>query len=271
MTARPRPPAPWLVPLWLGLLALGARGAAAEPPPAEPPPGGEAPALTEGARRHAIKGLKSRLRKLARSPHAAQKGPEIRETLESLGALGGPAAAEAALEAVVLADAPVRDAVFALVERERHADLVAPLAGLLEGNEFRRDADLRRRVAHALAVMADPAAVEPLASLLRFDEDAEVVAEAGRALAVYPRAPLKERKEAVRRLVDLYETTWNYKMSVRPEDKVLSRIATERWGVYSQALRGALQALTGAALTRPKEWRDWWNANKKRPTWDKER
>ncbi len=253
--------------LLLGLvLCAGALPAArAAPEPDEAPA-----AATDAARRHAIRGLKSRLRKLANSPHATNKRDEIDETMESLFALGGVEAGQAALEAVVLTDAELRDRVFALVEREHDEKLIEPLVRLLEGNEFRRDADLRRRIAHALAVMSHESAVAPLADLLRFDEEAEVVAEACASLATYAAAPLKERKEAVRRLVDLYETTWNYKMSVRPEDKTLSRIASQRWGVYSQVMRTALQTLTGEQLSRPLEWRRWWNDNKKRPTWDRE-
>jgi len=250
--------------LLVALLLFPAPALLAAEPPEEP----EAPALTDAARKQAIKGFKSKLRRLCSSPHAASKQSEILEALESLSALGTPAAGEAALEAVRVTTAEVRDPVFALVEKEHDASLVEPLAALLEGNEYRRDADLRRRIAHALAVMASPSAIAPLASLVRFDEDAEVVAEAADALAVYGAAPLAERKEAVRRLVDLYETTWNYKMSVRPEDKVLSRIASERWGVYSLPVRTALQSLTGQQLTRPKEWRDWWNENKKATTWE---
>lgn len=253
--------------LVLGLVVCAGAlpSAQAEPPPAEP-----AAAVTDAARRHAIRGLKSRLRKLANSAHAANKRDEIDETLESLFALGGVEAGEAALEAVVLTDGGLRDRVFALVEREHDEKLIEPLVQLLEGNEHRRDADLRRRIAHALAVMSHESAVVPLADLLRFDEEAEVVAEACASLATYAAAPLKDRKEAVRRLVDLYETTWNYKMSVRPEDKTLSRIASGRWGVYSQVMRTALQTLTGEQLSRPLEWRRWWNDNKKRPTWDRE-
>jgi hypothetical protein len=258
-------------PLRRALALVLALAAAAPTARAEPPDAPDAPAPTDAARRSAIKGLKSTLRRLANSPYADSKQDEIRKTLESLASLGGPEAGEAALEGVVLTEEATRDAVFAIVEREHDPSLVEPLAALLEDNRFRRDADLRRRVAHALAVMAAPDAVEPLAGLVRFDEDAEVVAEAAESLATYGAAPLATRKEAVRRLVDLYETTWNYKMSVRPEDKVLSRVATERWTVYARSVRTALQSLTGRQLSRPQEWREWWNENKKKSSWDPER
>jgi hypothetical protein len=230
----------------------------------------EGPVPTEAGRKNAIRGLRSTLRKLVRSPWADRKLPEILEALTALGALRGHEAGLAAMEALPSQQPRVRDAVFAIVEREHHKALVGPLGALLEDKEFRRDADLRRRVAHALAVMDEPTAVEPLASLIRFDEDAEVVAEAADALAGYGAVPLEVRRDAVRRLVDLYETTWNLKESVRPEDRLLRQDATARYKVHGKSLRSALQALTGVQLTRPHEWRRWWNTNKKRSRWGRE-
>lgn len=225
---------------------------------------------TEPARKSAIKGLKSTLRRLANSPWVDKKVPDLMKALEALAALGGPEAGVAALEAVPCLEKAVRDATFDIVEREHDEKLVDPLAALLEEKDFRRDVDLRRRIAHALAVMADPSAIEPLTSLIRFDEDAEVVAEAAEALAGHGAAPIDLRREPVRRLVDLYETTWNYKESIRPEDKLLRQIATERYKVYAKSVRSALQALTGVQLARPHDWRRWWNTNKKKDKWGRE-
>jgi plasmid stabilization system protein ParE len=221
------------------------------------------------ARKRAIRKLRSKIRKLARDPRALRKQPEMLKNLEALAALGGREAGRVALEALPHPAQEVRDAAFAIVEREHDKSLVAPLAKLLDGNEFRRDADARRRIAHALAVMSDPSAIEPLSTLIAFDEDPGVVAEAADALASYAGAPVKDRKIAVRRLVDLYETTWNLKESVRTEskDKILKKEATDHYKVYGKSLRQALQALTGVQLVRPHEWRDWWNANKKRSKW----
>jgi len=252
--------------LLLALLLLGGLGLAPGVGPRNAAAADEPPA-TEAARKNAIRGIRSKLRKLANSPWAGKKTDEILKHLEALGALGGKEAGKAALEAVPLNEVSVRDAAFDLVEREHDKSLVKPLADMLEEKRYRRDADVRRRVAHALSVMAEPGCVEPLAGLIRFDEDAEVVAEAADALAGFGMAPLKLRKYAVRRLVDLYGTTWNLKESVRKEDKILRKKAAARYKVYGKSLRFALQALTGSQLTRPHEWRQWWNDNKKKKKW----
>ena len=233
--------------------------------------GAEEDAATERARKNAVKGLRSKIRKLARSPyaHKPEKKAEFLKQLEALSALGGVEAGRAALEALPHTDKDVRDAAFEIVEREHHKTLVKPIVDLLEDKEFRRDADAKRRLAHALSVINDPSAIVPLSDLIRFDEDAEVVAEAADALAGFTTAKLELRKIAVRRLVDLYGSTWNLKESVKADkrDKILRRKATARWKVYGKSLRYALQALTGVQLSRPHEWRDWWNENKKKKKW----
>lgn len=246
--------------LVFGLLA-GSAALVAGDEPKEPP------SSTEAGRKNAIKGLKSKIRRLASSPWALKKTDEILKHLEALTALGGHEAGAAALAALPATQEAVRDAAFDIVEREHDKRLVKPLAALLEDKNYRRDVDAKRRIAHALAVMDDASAVEPLAGLIRFDEDAEVVLEAADALSSYGAVPVKTRKIAVRRLVDLYESTYNIKESVRPEDKVLRKVAIGRYKIYGKALRYALQALTGERLTRPHEWRRWWNSNKKRPKW----
>ncbi|MDJ0522323.1 MAG: HEAT repeat domain-containing protein [Planctomycetota bacterium] len=232
-------------------------------------PAAKKPALKEAGRKNAIKGLRSKVRKASRSPYAMKKKPEVLKHLEALAALGGKEAGRAAMEAVRHPDAEVRDRAFDLIEREHDKSFTKPLAAMLEDKAFRRDFDARRRIAHALAVVADPDAVEPLASLIRFDEDSEVVAEAADALAGYATAPLKVRKPAVKRLVDLYSSVWNLKESVKTDhkDKIMKKEAQARYKVYGKSLRHALQSLTGRQLTRPKEWRQWWNENKKKKSW----
>lgn len=227
------------------------------------------PPLKEVGRKNAIKGLKAKIRKASRGPYAMKKKAEVLKHLEALAALGGKEAGRAAMEAIPHPDSDVRDAAFALIEREHDTSFTKPLVALLESKEFRRDHDAKRRIAHALAVMADPKAVEPLGELIRFDEHAEVVAEAADALAGYASAPLKHRKPAVKRLVDLYSSVWNLKESVKTDhkDKILKQEARERYKVYGKSLRYALQALTGRQLSRPREWRAWWNENKKKKSW----
>ena len=229
----------------------------------------EKPAVTEAARRSAIRGLRSKVRKLATSAWREKKTPELLEALDALEVLGGTEAGRAAMGAIPHPDPKVRDKAFALIEREHDASFVKPLVQVLEDKDMRRDADAKRRIAHALSVIADPKAIEPLSDLIRFDEDPEVVAEAADALTTFASVKVAERKPAVKRLVDLYESTWNLKESVRQghKDKVMKKEAQERYEVYGKPLRHALQALTGVQLTRPAEWRRWWNDNKKRGKW----
>lgn len=227
------------------------------------------PAPTEAARKNAIKGLKSKISKMAKSAHAERKTAEILEALEALEALGGKEAGRAAMYAVPHPAEQVRDKAFELIEKENDKSFVKPLVQMLEDKRYRRDPDAKRRIAHALAVIAQPTAIEPLSELIRFDEDPEVVAEVADALATFATAKVALRKPAVKRLVDLYESTWNLKESVRQDhkDKLLKKEAEKRYKVYGKTLRHALQALTGVQLTRPAEWRRWWNSNKKRNKW----
>jgi hypothetical protein len=219
------------------------------------------------ARAEAIEAIRKDLKRLALSPRAPEKKPEIFSLLESLETLAGPAAATAALEALPLEDDEVRARAFGLVERERPKGFAKRLAALLEEKRYRRDADLKERVAHAFSVLADAAALEHLASLVQ-DEAATVVAAAADAMATFGSAPHRQRVEPVKRLVDLYESTWNLMNSIRPEDRVISGVMRDRWEVYGKAVRAALQALTGRQdITRPHEFRRWWNDHKKRTDW----
>lgn len=248
---------PRLLPALLVLTALLASPAWAEDAP-----------VSEAARKSAIKKLGKQLRKRAQSPHAAKHRAEILTMLESLEVLGGWEAGKAALGAVAFVDEEVRDRAFELAETEHHEKLVKPLAEILEAKRYRKDEDARKRAARSLSIMGDTSAMPPLTDLIRTDEDRELVAVAADSLAVYSDGPLALRKDAVKRLVDVYTTTWNLAMSVRPEDKVLTAKMKKHWKAYGKSVRSALQALTGEqTITRPQEWRQWWNANKKRTDW----
>lgn len=266
----------------LGVLGLG-RAACADEPPAKPPdagnpadpaspvgpsnPGAEAvEEALEAAKKAKIKDLGRDLRKWAQGPWAAQRKDDILKALEALATLACPAAAEEALEAVPLADAQVRDRAFALVEKVHDKALLKPLVALLEHKDLRRDYDLQRRIAHALAVIAEAKAIEPLTALIA-SEDAEVVAAAADALATFADAKVDDKRECVQRLIDLYESTWNMMNSVRPEDQKAAKTAAADWDVFSRSLRQTLQALTRQQLSRPKDWRRWWNDHKKDAKW----
>lgn len=224
--------------------------------------------VPEAVRKASIKKLGKQLKKKAQSPRAAKHKDEIVAMLESLEVLGGYEAGAAALEAVALDDDEVRDRAFELADTEHHVKLVKPLAAMLEAKRYRRDYDVRKRVARSLAIMGDTSAMPYLTELIRTDEDPGVVAAAADSLAVYSGGPLAQRKEAVKRLVDVYTATYNLMYSMRPEDKVIASKMKKHWKVYAKAVRSALQSLTGEqTLTRPQEWREWWNDNKKRRDW----
>lgn len=221
----------------------------------------------EEGRVHTVSSLRGKIRRIVKSPWAERKRDEVLGYLTALEALGGWEAGRAALEAAWDTDAVVRDRAFALAEREHHEKLLPTLDDLLEEKDLRRDADLRRRIAHAYAVIASPKSIERLAQLIRSDEPAEVVDEAARALSVHAGAPIQQRREPVRRLVDLYETTYTLMTSIRPEDRIQKQVMTKRWDIYGKTLLATLQALTSQQLTRPLEWRRWWNDHKKDARW----
>ena len=224
--------------------------------------------VPESVRKSTIKKLGKQLRKKAQSPRAARHKDEILTMLESLEVLGGWEAGKAALEAVAFDDEEVRNRAFELAETEHHAKLVKPLAAILEDKRYRKDHDARKRAARSLSIMGDASAMPPLTELIRTDEDREVLAMAADSLAVYSDGPHALRKDAVKRLVDVYTATWNLMMSMRPEDKVIAAKMRKHWKAYGKSVRSALQALTGEqTLTRPQEWREWWNENKKRRDW----
>lgn len=249
--------------LLLGALAGPVR--AEEPPPAA---GSTAPTPTDLARKAAIERLARSLRKDAGSPRAEKLRAEIEKDLESLEALGGPDAGKAALEALAFDDAAVEQRVLAFVEAvEDKKPLVKPLIAVLEQREFRRRFRLHAALARTLAVCADPAAIAPLTTLIG-SEDAPVVAAAADALVTFKSAPQKQRLEPVRRMIDCFESTWNLKESRRPEDRIARDRAMSDWEVYGAALRRSLQALTGQTqLTRPRQFREWWNDHKKATNW----
>jgi hypothetical protein len=243
-------------------VAAPAVARAGDPPPAVPPP-----TLNETARKEALEGLGKDLRRLCASPRAEKKREEIDKTIDSVIALGGADGAKTLLDALVWDDEATEKRVLEFVETVHEKSLVKPLAAVLDDKENRRRFRLHSLVAHALSVIADPSAIPALTELVD-SEDATVIAAAGDALAVFKQAPHAKRVDAVRRMIDRYESTWNLKESRRPEDRIATDEAKKDWEVFGASLRKALQALTGQAqLSRPKQFRDWWNDNKKATNW----
>jgi hypothetical protein len=242
----------------LGLLAPFPGLARAEDPP---------PTALDAARKEKIREIRKDLKQWCSGPYGEKHKDEIFTALEALESLGGVEAGRAALEAVVFADKDVRDRAFLIAEKEHDKALVAPLGALLDEKDMRRDWDLRKRVAHALAVMAHDSALPFLTDLVQ-GEDAHVVAAAADALATYARSPVEAKREPVQRMIDLYESTWNMMNSMKREDVVDAKVAREKYEIFGKALKQALQAMTGQSITRPQEWRRWWNDHKKDARWD---
>lgn len=219
------------------------------------------------ARRENIERLARDLRRLASSPRAVKEREQIDADLDALTALGGADAARATLEALAFDDEETEKKVLAVVETVRDKSLVKPLTAMIEDKDTRRRFRLHALIAHAFAAIGDVAALEPLADLLR-SEDPKVVAAAADACVAFKSAPHARRVEPARRLIEVFESTWNLKESRRPEDRIQSDEAKAHWEVYGAAVRRAVQALTGQTqLSRAKEFRDWWNDHKKATNW----
>lgn len=204
---------------------------------------------------------------MARSPRAAKDKPEILKYLDALKTLGGVDGAHAALEALAFDDEETEKLVFEQVETSRDKSLLKPLAALIEHKDTRRRFRMHAQIAHAFAAIADPAALEPLTILVN-SEDSHAVAAAADALTTFRAAPHAKRLDPVKQLVDVFESTYNLKESRRPEDRIHTDRAKDQWEIYGAAVRKALQALTGQSqLTTSKQFRQWWNKNKKATNW----
>ncbi len=225
--------------------------------------------VDEVAKKRATKGLGKDLKRLVRDPRVMKKLEEVNKILDGLAALPGTEAGIAALKGAPIKDEKVRDRIFLFAEEHHDKSMLKPLVEMLQEKDHRRDIDLRKRTVHALAVVADPRALEPLSKLVTFGVDEHLVAETCSALAIFAAAKQVQRRPAVKALVDTYEATYTYLKSVRPEHRILTKTATRRWRVYGRHMRGALQALTGTQLSKPHEFRQWWNTCKKSKDWTK--
>jgi hypothetical protein len=251
-------------PLLLALLAAISLGVAL---PARARAEDPASSATEAAKRESIEKIEKELRRKASSPRADKYRDEILQGLESLKVLQGVAAGKAAIAALAFDDEQTEKAALEVVEANKAKALVAPLAALIEDKETRRRFRLHALMAHTFAVIADDACLEPLTQLV-LSENAPVVAAAADALAGFKSSPHAKRVEPVKRMLEVFESTWNLKESMRPEDNVPRKQARDDWEVYGVALRKALQALTGQPnLTRPRQFRDWWNDHKHDANW----
>jgi hypothetical protein len=227
----------------------------------------EATTPEEIARKESVERLEKAIKRMTASPRVAEKKDDIKKAVDALGELHGTDAAKASLAALAFDDEDVEKDVMKVVEADKGKALVAPLGAMIEDKDTRRRFRLHGLIARAFAVIGDASALEHLAKLVQ-SEDPHVVAAAADALVTFKKAPHAKRVEPVRRTLDVFESTWNYKESVRPEDRLRTDVARTNWEIYGTACRKALQALTGQTqLSRPQQFRDWWNEKKHANDW----
>ncbi len=126
-----------------------------------------------------------------------------------------------------------------------------------------KDVDaVRIGVCRAFQGSSDPDAAEALTDLLKDRED-RVIAAAAEAAGAYRYAKEGLRKDLFKAILDIYESTWNVKNSVNPDDKTGKRRAERRWEIVADAMERTLQLLSNVTQPDPPSWRRWWNKNKK--------
>ena len=133
---------------------------------------------------------------------------------------------------------------------------------LLKTSPYKKDKNIRIGVCRALSGSADPAGVDALIDRLRDKED-EVIAAAAKAAGAYRYSKDSVRKELFKKILDVYESTWNLKNTIKPELRVEKARAERKWEIIELDMEKSLQLLSNVTMDDPPEWRRWWNKNKK--------
>jgi HEAT repeat protein len=136
------------------------------------------------------------------------------------------------------------------------------LLKLLDHSTLKDIDGVRIGVCRALQGSHDPAGVEALIDLLHDRED-RVIAASAEAAGAYRYEKESIRKDLFKAILDVYESNWNLKNSVKPELKVEKRRAEKRWEIIEAAMERSLQLLSNETQPDPPSWRRWWNKNKK--------
>ncbi|MCK6460514.1 MAG: HEAT repeat domain-containing protein [Planctomycetes bacterium] len=136
------------------------------------------------------------------------------------------------------------------------------LLKLLDHSTLKEVVEVRIGVCRALQGSADPAGAEALLGLLHDRED-RVIAASAEAAGAYRHAKEPVRKDLFKGILDVYESTWNLKNSVKPELKTEKRRAERKWEVIEAPMEKSLQLLSNQTQPDPPSWRRWWNKNKK--------
>jgi HEAT repeat protein len=136
------------------------------------------------------------------------------------------------------------------------------LLRLLDHSTLKDVEAIRIGVCRAFQGSADPDGAEALEGLLHDRED-RVIAAAAEAAGAYRYAKEPLRKDMFKAVLDVYESTWNMKNSVKPELKTEKRRAERKWEIIEAAAERSLQLLSNQTQPDPPSWRRWWNKNKK--------
>ena len=138
------------------------------------------------------------------------------------------------------------------------------LMGWIDHKSHRKDLALQRVLILSLGKTKDEKkGMKALMDLL-IHKDAPVQAAAAEALGNYTHLDQKERKVAFEEILKVLNSVSNAK-----DSDLSDRIARERYDVIAAPMITTLQALSGADVRDPNEWRTWWNKNKKK-NWDEQ-
>ncbi|MCZ6572569.1 MAG: hypothetical protein ACE10D_04990 [Planctomycetota bacterium] len=209
----------------------------------------------------------------------AEKVPELKELLtqrntdaaltllKEIGALKGNDAEAKALLKLIRARKPkkppeVLEASFMALQGIGSKKVTKHLLLLLD-HRMAKDPAVRIGICRALQGSVDKAASKDLTKLLRDKEDT-VAAAAASAIGAYRYAPEATRKDLFKVVMNILDSTWNVKNSVKPDLKVERRRAQKKWAIIAKPFEKTLELLSNTRQRHPAEWRKWWNKNKRK-------
>jgi hypothetical protein len=198
---------------------------------------------------------------------AAGDKPKAIAILKEIGTLKGNdaealAVARLVREPRVVKEPEVLEECFLALKGIGSRKVTPALLRLLDHSTLKEIEAVRIGVCRAFQGSADPAGAEALLDLFHDRED-RVIAAAAEAAGAYRYAKEPLRKELFKGILDIYESCWNLKNSVKPELKTEKRRAERRWEVVEAAMEKSLQLLSNETQPDPPSWRRWWNKNKK--------
>lgn len=193
--------------------------------------------------------------------------PKAIALLKEIGTLKGNdaealAVARLVREAKVQREADVLEECFLALKGIGSRKVTPALLKLLDHSTLKDMEAIRIGVCRAFQGSADPVGAEALLDLMHDRED-RVIAAAAEAAGAYRHAKESIRKDLFKGILDVYESTWNLKNSVKPELKTEKRRAERKWEVVEAAMEKSLQLLSNQTQPDPPSWRRWWNKNKK--------